>query len=83
MGYKIAIMGTGAVGAYAGAHMARNGENVTFIDPWPENVETMKIEAPSLALKFSAVLAAVAAASWLADGLPPAWPTDRASAGRR
>mgnify|MGYP003345298179 CR=1 FL=1 len=30
-----------------------------------------------------AVLAAVAAASWLADGLPPAWPTDRASAGRR
>jgi 2-dehydropantoate 2-reductase len=42
MGYKIAIMGTGAVGAYAGAHMARAGEDVTFIDPWPENVETMK-----------------------------------------
>ena len=30
-----------------------------------------------------AVLAAVAAARWLADGLPPLWPTDRASAGRR
>ncbi|HVZ06778.1 ketopantoate reductase family protein [Rhodopila sp.] len=42
MGYRIAIMGTGAVGAYAGAHMARAGEDVTFIDPWPENVETMK-----------------------------------------
>src|SRR4051812_27777808 len=42
MGYKIAIMGTGAVGAYAGAHMAQAGEDVTFIDPWPENVETMK-----------------------------------------
>ena len=42
MGYKIAIMGTGAVGAYAGAHMARAGEDVTFIDPWPTNVETMK-----------------------------------------
>ncbi|MSP04843.1 MAG: ketopantoate reductase family protein [Acetobacteraceae bacterium] len=39
---KIAIMGTGAVGAYAGAHMAHAGENVTFIDFWPENVETMK-----------------------------------------
>jgi 2-dehydropantoate 2-reductase len=39
---KIAIMGTGAVGAYAGAHMAHAGENVTFIDAWPENVETMK-----------------------------------------
>ena len=30
-----------------------------------------------------AVFAAVAAARWLADGLAPAWPTDRASAGRR
>ena len=42
MGYKIAVMGTGAVGAYAGAHMARAGEDITFIDPWPANVETMK-----------------------------------------
>jgi 2-dehydropantoate 2-reductase len=42
VGYKIAIMGTGAVGAYAGAHMARAGEDITFIDPWPANVETMK-----------------------------------------
>ncbi len=42
MGHRIAIMGTGAVGAYAGAHMAQAGEDVTFIDPWPENVETMK-----------------------------------------
>jgi 2-dehydropantoate 2-reductase len=42
MGYKIAVMGTGAVGAYAGAHMAKAGENITFIDPWPANVETMK-----------------------------------------
>jgi hypothetical protein len=30
-----------------------------------------------------AVFAAVAAARWLADGLPPAWPVDRAGAGRR
>ncbi len=44
MGYKIAIMGTGAVGAYAGAHMAQAGEDVTFIDPWPANVETMKAD---------------------------------------
>ena len=42
MGYKIAVMGTGAVGAYAGAHMARAGEDITFIDPWPANVEQMK-----------------------------------------
>ena len=30
-----------------------------------------------------AVFAAVAAARWLADGLPPTWPTDRSGAGRR
>src|SRR5246500_4087475 len=42
MGNKIAIMGTGAVGGYAGAHMAQAGEDVTFIDPWPENVETIR-----------------------------------------
>ena len=42
MGAKIAIMGTGAVGGYAGAHMAHAGEDVTFIDPWPENVEHIR-----------------------------------------
>ena len=30
-----------------------------------------------------AVFAAVAAARWLADGLPPTWPADRSGAGRR
>lgn len=42
MGLKIAVMGTGAVGGYAGAHMARAGEDITFIDPWPEHVERMR-----------------------------------------
>src|SRR6187200_3230043 len=42
MGSRIAIVGTGAVGGYAGAHMARAGEDVTFIDPWPEHVDHMK-----------------------------------------
>ena len=42
MGSKIAIVGTGAVGGYAGAHMARAGEDVTFIDPWPRHVDHMK-----------------------------------------
>jgi len=30
-----------------------------------------------------AVFAAVAAARWLADGVPPTWPTDRSGSGRR
>jgi len=39
---KIAVVGAGAVGGYVGAHMVEAGEDVTFIDPWPEHVETMR-----------------------------------------
>jgi 2-dehydropantoate 2-reductase len=42
MGHRIAIVGAGAVGGYAGAHMVQAGEDVTFIDPWPEHVEHMR-----------------------------------------
>jgi 2-dehydropantoate 2-reductase len=42
MGARIAVIGVGAVGGYAGAHMAQAGEDVTFVDPWPEHVETMR-----------------------------------------
>jgi 2-dehydropantoate 2-reductase len=42
MGKKIVIVGAGAVGGYTGAHMTKAGEDVTFIDGWPEHVETMK-----------------------------------------
>jgi 2-dehydropantoate 2-reductase len=41
-GKKIAIVCTGAVGGYAGAHMVQAGEDVTFIDFWPEHVDHMK-----------------------------------------
>src|SRR5215218_7266927 len=42
MGQRIAIIGAGAVGGYAGAYMAQAGEDVIFVDPWPEHVETMR-----------------------------------------
>jgi 2-dehydropantoate 2-reductase len=42
MGRKIAIVGAGAVGGYAGAHMVQAGEDVTFVDPWPEHVAHMR-----------------------------------------
>jgi 2-dehydropantoate 2-reductase len=42
MNRKIAIVGAGAVGGYAGAHMVQAGEDVTFIDPWPEHIEHMR-----------------------------------------
>jgi 2-dehydropantoate 2-reductase len=41
MGKRIVFVGAGAVGGYSGAHMAKAGEDVTFIDAWPENVETI------------------------------------------
>ena len=42
MGARIAIVGAGAVGCYAGAHMAQAGEDVTFIDIWPAHVAHMR-----------------------------------------
>ncbi len=42
MSRKIAIVGAGAVGGYAGAHLVQAGEDVTFIDPWPAHVEHMR-----------------------------------------
>jgi 2-dehydropantoate 2-reductase len=39
---RIAIVGAGAIGGYAGAHMTRAGHDVTLIDAWPEHVEAMR-----------------------------------------
>jgi 2-dehydropantoate 2-reductase len=39
---KIVIVGAGAVGGYAGAHMIKAGEDVTYVDPWPAHVEHMR-----------------------------------------
>ena len=42
MGDKIGIMGAGALGSYVGAFITQAGADVTFIDMWPEHVETMR-----------------------------------------
>ena len=42
MGGRIAIMGAGALGSYVGAFLTREGEDVTFVDMWPEHVEAMQ-----------------------------------------
>ena len=42
MGKRIAFVGAGAIGGYTGAHMARVGEDVTFIDAWPEHVQAIR-----------------------------------------
>lgn len=38
MGKTIAIVGAGAIGGYVGGLMAKNGLDVTLIEPWPEHV---------------------------------------------
>jgi 2-dehydropantoate 2-reductase len=42
MGLRIVFLGAGAVGGYVGGHLARAGEDVTLIDPWPEHIEQIK-----------------------------------------
>lgn len=49
MSERIAIVGAGAVGAYVGGYLSRAGEDVTLIDPWPENVETINAKGLTLA----------------------------------
>ena len=48
MGKKIAIVGTGAVGGYTGAHMAKAGEDVTLSTPGPSTSRTMKQRRPAI-----------------------------------
>jgi 2-dehydropantoate 2-reductase len=42
MGERILIVGAGAVGAYVGGNLTRNGHEVILTDPWPEHVEEMR-----------------------------------------
>ncbi|MBM3518876.1 MAG: hypothetical protein FJX56_13650, partial [Alphaproteobacteria bacterium] len=39
---RIGIVGAGALGGYVGGWLAQLGQDVTFIDPWPQNVETIR-----------------------------------------
>jgi 2-dehydropantoate 2-reductase len=42
MGKRIAVVGAGAVGGYVGGHLAKLGQDVTLIDPWPEHIEAIR-----------------------------------------
>src|SRR5205085_8745886 len=39
---KILFVGAGAIGSYLGAFLSRAGHDVTLIDPWAEQVETVR-----------------------------------------
>ena len=48
MGKRIAVIGVGALGGYVGGWLAHSGEDVTLIDFWPENIETIRKKGLSL-----------------------------------
>lgn len=39
---KIVFVGAGALGGYVGGTLAQLGHDITFIDPWPEQVEAIR-----------------------------------------
>ena len=39
---KLAFVGAGALGGYVGGNFAELGHDVTFVDPWPEQVEAIR-----------------------------------------
>ena len=42
MAKRIAFVGAGALGGYVGGYFAQQGQDVTLIDMWPENIEAMR-----------------------------------------
>jgi 2-dehydropantoate 2-reductase len=42
MAKRMLFIGAGAIGSYLGAFLARAGHDVTLVDPWPEQVETLR-----------------------------------------
>src|SRR5215470_4795811 len=39
----IVVVGAGAVGGYVGGQLARAGEDVSLVDPWPQHVNAMRL----------------------------------------
>jgi len=42
MGKRIAMVGAGALGGYVGGYFAQQGQDVTLIDMWPQNIEAIR-----------------------------------------
>ena len=45
---RIIIVGAGAVGAYVGGYLARDGADVSLVDGWPAHVEAMRAQGLQL-----------------------------------
>ena len=48
MSPRILFIGAGAIGSYLGAFLSRSGNDVTLVDPWPEQVEAIRARGISV-----------------------------------
>ena len=48
MSKKILFIGAGAIGSYLGSFLSRAGHDVTLVDPWAEQVETIRARGISV-----------------------------------
>jgi 2-dehydropantoate 2-reductase len=48
MGKKLLFVGAGAIGSYLGAFLSRAGHDVTLVDPWADQVETIRARGISV-----------------------------------
>ena len=48
MSKKILFIGAGAIGSYLGSFLSRAGHDVTLVDPWAEQVETIRAKGISV-----------------------------------
>jgi len=48
MGKKVLFIGAGAIGSYLGSFLTRAGHDVTLVDPWAENVDTINAKGISV-----------------------------------
>jgi 2-dehydropantoate 2-reductase len=48
MGKKLLFIGAGAIGSYLGSFLSRAGHAVTLVDPWAEQVETIRARGISV-----------------------------------
>jgi 2-dehydropantoate 2-reductase len=48
MSKKLLFVGAGAIGSYLGAFLTRAGHDVTLVDPWAEQIETIKRQGISV-----------------------------------
>jgi 2-dehydropantoate 2-reductase len=48
MGKKLLFIGAGAIGSYLGSFLSRAGHDVTLVDPWAEQIETIRARGISV-----------------------------------